>query len=372
LPITLREIKINDAQEATELLKRLDLAMPDTSECIDAHWRRLWIDNPAVAAAENRVPLGWALEKDGEMIGFFCNLLLLYYFGDRQVIVANASQWGLLPQHRAKILQLADPYFNQKNVDILMATTANKAAGRIFRHYGADEVPQTNYNQVLYWITDGAGFVGVAMRKKGFHSNLVKIISSFIGPFVDFGLSIRRKNISSLTERVDLIGVEEIGKDFDDLWLAKRGEAEKLLACRSADCLKWHFGATKDEKEAKILVHRDDRLRGYMIVMREDAKEIGLKRLRIADLFVEADDISIIESLFVGAYDYGRRRGYHVLEWVGMPSNLREIALRQRPLVRTLPTWPLFYKEIDAGLKNILEDENSWYITAYDGDTTLA
>lgn len=57
------------------------------------------------------------------------------------MLVAVDSQWRLDQRHRAKILRLANAYFEQSNVDLLIATTANKAAGRIFKHFGADKIP---------------------------------------------------------------------------------------------------------------------------------------------------------------------------------------------------------------------------------------
>ncbi len=105
--------------------------------------------------------------------------------------------------------------------------------------------------------------------------------------------------------------------------------------------------------------------------MREDEVGIGLKRLRIADLFVETNDEVVVNDLLSAAYEYGREQGCHILEWVGMPTDLRQIAHRHSPFIRTLPTWPLYYKTMDVGLTSSLERQTAWYIAPYDGDTTL-
>ena len=368
----IREVKFNDASEITKLLRGLGLAMPATPKSIEAHWRRLWIDNPAVIATGNSLPLGWVLEKEGNIVGLFCNLLRLYYLGGRQVIVAGASQWGLEKRHRAKIRQLADAYFEQEGVDVLMATTANVSAGRILERYGALRIPQPEYDQIYYWVLDGPGFIGAALNKKLNHPGLISWVQKLIGPFAGMGQFMVRKFFFSTSGEVSHIGVNEIGAEFDDLWNTKFAEADKFLACRSSDSLRWHFGSVGDAKEARVFVHRQERLRGYMVVMRDDVEDIKLKRLRIADLFVEDDDAAVVANLLCAAYDYGRQQGYHSLEWIGMSSKLRDVALRHRPLVRKLPTWPLYYKGLTAEIADALQGSEPWYITFYDGDTTLA
>ena len=367
----LRNASLEDGVDATEFIRGLGLSMPETREAIDAHWRRLWVDNPAMACDGPKPPLGWVLEKNDRMVGFFCNVPLLYYFGERRVIVAVASQWGLDKRHRRKIHRLAGAYFNQDHADILMATTANSSAGRIFRHYGAGRIPQPDYEQVLYWIIDGGGFIGAAMKRKNVAPFITSVLSTTTRPLVGFALAMGWRRPKGHEEKVDLIGVEDIDDRFDDLWKRKQAEAERLLACRMASNLRWHFGDTQCEKGTRILAHRRGGLRGYAVVMREDEVGIGLKRLRIADLFVETNDEVVVNDLLSAAYEYGREQGCHILEWVGMPTDLRQIAHRHSPFIRTLPTWPLYYKTMDVGLTSSLERQTAWYITPYDGDTTL-
>jgi hypothetical protein len=368
----LREANLDDGPQAVELLSSLGLAVPETPTDIAAHWKRLWVDNPALNTGKKNPPLGWVLEKDGQMVGFFCNLLLLYYYGDRPVIVADASQWALKKQHRAKILQLSNAFFNQEGVDLLIATTANASAGRIFERHEASRIPQSDYNQALYWILDGSGFAHAASKRKNLHPIVKSIVSASAGPIINFGLTVSRRKSSGIAHNIDFIDVDKIDEEFTKLWHRKRDESKKLLACRSAESLRWHFGGSHNNQATKFLVHHKEHLRGYMAVRREDALDIGLKRLRIADLIVEKDDASIVDGLLIAACDFGRQQGCHVLEWMGMPSNLRNIALKHRPFKRSMPTWPLFYKVVTAGFKDKLKNENNWYVTPYDGDTTLA
>lgn len=368
----LREARPKDGMEASELVRSLGLTMPETPAAIEAYWRRLWVDNPAIPTEGQKPPLGWVLEKNNRMVGFFCNVPLLYYFGKRRVTVSVASQWGLNKSHRRKIHQLAGAYFEQGHVDILMATTANKSAGRIFEHYGADRIPQADYDRALYWIIDSGGFLGAALKRKKTPPLLTSFLKAVAGPLVWTAQTMGWRRPTGQETNVELIGANEIDDRFNDLWVRKRDEAQRLLACRTADCLRWHFSGTQHEKGTRVLTHGRERLRGYGVVMREDANEIGLKRLRIADLFVENNDPAVVNDLLSAAFAYGWSQGCHVLEWVGMTADMRQTAMQHNPLVRTLPTWPLFYKVADDDLKASLVTPDAWYITPYDGDTTLA
>ena len=103
----------------------------------------------------------------------------------------------------------------------------------------------------------------------------------------------------------------------------------------------------------------------------DDASDIGLKRSKIVDLIVEDDDPDIVGALLSEAFRLAREEKLDILELVGLPLALRRIVRNHRPFVRRLPTWPLYYKAIEPNLAHALTDQNAWYITPYDGDTTL-
>ena len=88
--------------------------MPEKGEATRAHWRRLWIENPAFDDDRAKPLLGLVLEDGGRMVGFFGNIPLLYFYGARPIVIANASQWGVEKPYRSQIPVLAEAYFNQK------------------------------------------------------------------------------------------------------------------------------------------------------------------------------------------------------------------------------------------------------------------
>ncbi len=368
---TLRQAELDDCQEATELLRRLGMIMPQGSAMIEAHWRRFWVDNPAFIDGRAKPAKGWLLEEDGRMVGFFGNIPLLYYYGDRPVVVADASQWGVEKSHRGETSHLADAYFEQSHADMLLVTTGIKPTGRIFERYGAEQIPQADYDRVMYWVVDAGGFMAAAFQKKGVPAPLASLGAALGGPLVHTALALGGRRPKPATGEIDVIGVGDLGDEFDDLWQRKRDEAPRLLACRTAHCLRWHFDPPQMAMRTRFLVHRQGRLKGYAAVMREDAPELGLKRLKIVDMFIEQDDADIFDALLFAAHEHARGEGCHVMELVGLPENLRAAALRHRPFGRSMPTWPLYYKALTPALVEPLRKQDAWYVTPYDGDTAL-
>ncbi|MBL4690942.1 MAG: hypothetical protein JKY68_05700 [Rhodospirillales bacterium] len=374
---TLRAATFDDCIEATALLTRLGLTMPEGDDAIRAYFDSLWRTNPAMHAAKTKPALGWVLENSGEMVGFFGNVPLLYEIDGKPVIVSDASLWGVDENFRSETPRLAEAYFGQTDVDLLLVTTAIKPTRRIFERYGGLPVAQANLDQVLYWVIDGGGFVRAGLRKKG-RGGMASFLGGVLG---GMALNARlrllgRRPFASL-DGITIIRPEEIDDGFDDLWRRKTREYPgRMLANRSAVALKWHFSVGRFSGQTRVFCLRapagdDGRLKGYAVLVREDAPEIGLKRFKVADIFVADDDPAAVSALLAAAYEYGIAKRCHVLEVVGLPENLRRCVLSHKPLERLMPTFPFYFKALKQDLIAPLSQADGWYVTPYDGDSTL-
>jgi hypothetical protein len=370
---TLREAKYKDSETATELLRELGLILPEGRENINKHWHRLWVDNPALQIEGSSPARGWVLEDAERMVGFFGNIPLLYDYGGRPVIVADASQWGVKKNYRGETSRLAEAYFTQKNAALLLVTTGIKPTGRIFTRYGGLPVPQAGCDQVLLWVLDPRGFMQAGLMKKGINKNIAAMIACTSAPIARAGMMLSSHSPSGRAENIDQINVDQIEDEFDGLWVRKRGEADCLMASRTSESLRWHFGTQSMMQRTRLLVCRSQKeLLGYAVIMREDAPSIDLLRLKIIDLFVADNNEAVIDSLLAAAFEVAHSDGCHVLELIGLPSPLRNsIISRHNPRKRMMETWPAFYKAMQDDLNLQLKDEESWYMTAYDGDTAL-
>jgi hypothetical protein len=254
-----------------------------------------------------------------------------------------------------------------------LVTTGIKPTGRIFERYGGFPVPQPGCDQVLLWVLDPRAFLKAGLMKKGINQGVAAAVALTSAPIVRAAIALNGHRPSGLAGNVDQISIDQIEDEFDGLWQRKRDEVDCLLASRTSESLRWHFGTERMLERTRLLVSRGpEGLAGYATIMREDALDIGLKRLKIIDLFVAGNDEAVIDNLLAAAFEVARADGCHVLELTGLPSVLREhIISCHHPRTREVATWPAFYKAMRGDLDVPLQDEKSWYVTAYDGDTAL-
>ncbi|OAN53087.1 hypothetical protein [Magnetospirillum moscoviense] len=355
----LRPATLADGAEATELLRRLGLVMPSGEQAVAAHWRRLWLDNPALSH-DGADPLpGWVLEADGRMVGFFANYAQTYWQGDQRLTVAIASQWGVEKPHRDATGLLSDAYFAQPNVDMILVTTGIKATGRLFQRYGGLPVPQPGLDRVRFWVTDAGAFLAASLRKKGWPG---------AGPARHLRLPVGLTWPGAPRRAVTVDSTATFDSRFDRLFAAKRRERpDQLFADRTAPSLAWHVLPHADRDGLRVLaIDRPGELDGYAILIRDDAKAIGLTRWRLADLLVREDDPAMVADLVGAAVRLAAAEGAALLEVGGVAQPLQATIMGLGGLTRPLPTWPCYYRTCTEQ-----SDVGAWYLTAYDGDTVL-
>ncbi len=169
---------------------------------------------------------------------------------------------------------------------------------------------------------------------------------------------------------VKLDGIDDA---FDDLWKRKKRELkDRIVAIRDAATLRWCFGLGSYNDETRLIRYdKDGMLLGYAAVVLETVSDIGLKRLKIADVMIENDDPDIAKALFAAAYEYGIAKRCHVVEMIGLPSSLRSLVDKHKPFSRPMATQPFYCKVVNPKLADAAGDPEGWYITAFDGDTLI-
>jgi len=369
----LRSATVDDASSITDFVAAHGLIMPKGPEAAARHWRGLWADNPALAYHAKDVPLGWVLEDEGSIQGFFANVPLVSWLNGKPVRVVAARAWVIAPDYRSETQRLCDAYFGMENVDVLLCSSAIPPVGRRFMNVGGAKMPQPGYGEILYWVVDAPGFLKAAFRKKGkgpFMAGMLGLLGSVP---LDFSMRIAGRRPYGALDNITPIGVGAVDEAFDDLWSRRKKQLpEVMLASRDAATLSWYFslGAAKDEVRF-LRYDQDGVLRGYAVLVREDAPAIGLKRMKIADLFIDDDDPAVLRSLLAGAYEYTMAKQCHVLELIGLPQGLRAEVMKTKPMSRPMATFPFFFKALKPALADRLAAPQTWYVTAYDGDTSL-
>ncbi|MBI1985392.1 MAG: hypothetical protein HYS64_01690 [Rhodospirillales bacterium] len=373
LTTAMRRARLADALAVTAFLKSLGLVMPEGDEAVRRHWQLLWQDNPALKAHAPDAALGWVVEAEGRIVGFFGNIPQVSYFGGKRVRVSSARAWGVAKEFRAETPNLCRAFFGQYNVDLLLISSASAPAGRRCLEFGAARLPQPGYDQILYWVLDGGGFTRAALRKKGAGAAATLLLGSLGGMALNARVRLAGRRPFAALDDVVIARLDELDESFDALWQAKLKEyPARLLACRDAATLRWYFGLGQGAAETRFAcVRRTGQLLGYAALVREDSPAIGLRRLKIADMLVLGDDAATVAALLAAAYEYSLARRCHVLELIGLPENVRGLVAAAKPLSRPMATFPFFYKALKPTLVEPLGTGDGWYVTAFDGDTAL-
>jgi len=365
---TRREASLSDFEQIADLKERMGMRR-DSIE----NWRRLWQDNPAVLAANRALPIGWVLESEGRVVGYLGSIPLLYLYGDRELFAAATCGFAVEPEYRAQALMLAAAFMKQPGVDLLLNTTASESAGMIFRSLGACPIPQENSDVALFWILDHHAFARFAMSRQGLKGSWSRLPEALIAIVSRVDTFFRRR---APRMRTDLgtyeCAVSQVNEDFSELWRMQADSKPRLRACRTATMLRWHFEIPHSLRETQfICCRKDEHLVGYVCVSSEVINGTELRRSKVADLFVLNDDVAVIEALLAAAYQHARKAGSHVLEIIGFPQSIRRICAQGKPYRRRLPSWPFWYGVKGETLNAELASKAAWYLTPYDGDTTL-
>ena len=367
-PAKLRQAQFSDCQAVMELKRRWNL-IPESHD----NWERFWRLNPALSGCTAERPIGWVLESEGQLVGYLGSISARYHFADRTLAAVASSGLVVEPAYRSMSFRLVAA-FHRQDADLYLATTAIPAVGQILRTFKSDPLPQAYYHAVLFWVLQPYPFVQAVLRALELGPTFVRA-GGLPGAFAvgfDKILHRREPKRGSTSLNVSQIRVDEIGDDFQALWIQKLKEKPRLLADRSPDVLRWHFSIPGDTGTTNVLCcHKARELVGYAVIRSVPDRMSGLRRTLIADMLAKQDDPEVIRTLLVGAYEQAKQLESHVFEVIGFPHSIRQVCSEGNPYMREYPATPFYYKAADPALHKILSDGAAWYATPLDGDTTL-
>jgi len=368
-PPQLRKAQFSDFEAVTDLKRRWGIVVDQLE-----NWERLWRRNPALARIESWPAMGWVLESKGKIVGYLGNIPLLYCYGGRTLTATAGSGLVVEPAYRLFAMRLMAAFFGQPGVDLYVATTAIDAVGKIARAFGSDPLPQPGYGTVLFWILRGAPFARAVARKMGLRKPISYVGNILASLAVGTDGILRRRRPKAVLRHlaVSEIRVDEIGDDFQTIWLEKLSEGARLYADRSANTLRWHFDVPGFRGTTRVLCCCKNReLVGYAVIRNNPRQEDGLRRSIVADILAKRDDPEVLSALFVAAYDHAQRVGSHVLEARSLPPEIQQLCRDWKPYVRKHPACPFYYKANDPVLHRMLASSAAWYASPFDGDATL-
>lgn len=368
-PPRLRELRYDDHPRVAALALKFDLGTENYAE-----WIHLWGENPAFASLQNRLPMGWVLEgSGGELVGYLGNIPLSYEFRGKRLLAVATRSWVVDDAYRGYSLLLLGTYFQQKSVDLFLATTVNSQSLAPFKVFQGTQVPVGAWDRTLFWITHPYGFAGSLAKKKKWAFPVALSYLSSLG----FGLHHRLTTSRLVKARhaFNIVSGDCFDDRFDGFWLKLRErKSHVLLAVRDRRALDWHFGPALAQKNAWIFTVDDAQgLAAYAIFLRQDRGKIGLKRVSLVDFqcLDESKASDILAAMLGNAILRCRSESIHMLELVGPTPALEQVAKRAFPFRRQLPNWMYFYKANNRNLEGELTMSEAWEPSLFDGDCSL-
>ncbi len=361
--VELRQARFEDYQGIAALETSHGLASKPFDE-----WRRLWIGNPCYEKLGLRWPIGWVLEHGDRIVGSSSNIPLPYVFRGRKLLVASGRGWVVEDQYRGYAPLLGDEYFNQQNVDVFLNNTVNDKASEVFSTFGSSRVPVGDWSTAAFAITEHRGFAESALRIKKIPQ--ARVLSYPTG----LALSLKDRFTSKPTRRshTDVSLAHDFDERFDRFWSRLRERSSALLAVRSREVLKWHFGGSIERDELWVLtIPTSGNIEAYAVFQRRDEPQYGLKRIRMVDFQACERYDQYCAALMRRAYEECRAQGIHVLEHVGCDLEPTRVFEKAAPYRRKLPAWSFFYLASDPELAAHLSQPDAWAPSSYDGDSSL-
>lgn len=375
--IKLREADLSDLVPIFSFIKELELLNLTSQDLFYSKWTKFWQENPVLVKNISKLSLGWILEYNNKIVGFFGSIPRLYRFGNRDLLVSIASTWAVEKHFRTHTNLLSTAYFSQKNIDLFMVTTAIKPTARIFARFSGQPVPRADYDNVLFWVIKPAGFLNSVFRKLKMKPFIADFLGKALSPFLYALIALKTKSCNPDSGRkqmeVEKENIDEIGAEFDALWQRKINEEQCLYAYRTAEYLRWSLEICIKTKQVFLFCcRRENRLDGYIILTIEYVTEISMKRGKIMDLFVAGDDLAVVDALFLAVFNAAREQGCHILELAGFSMKIRKNFLKYRPFIRRYESYNYHYKTMSDNMKLLLENPKSWYLALFDGDSAFS
>lgn len=368
-PATVREAQFADCERVCALTSRHGQG-PDSPE----NWQRLWRENPAILEGHATARIGWVLESSGQIVGFLGSIPLLYEYEGKTLVAAATCRLAVEPAYRASTPLLLTSFFRQKEVDLFLNASATVAAGKMMTALKADQLPQKDYDVVLFWILNARPFAKSVLERIGLNPPLASLGSAVASLVLQSDIAVRGRLPKHKPQGLSVVetSVHDLEPEMLSLWEEKTQQANLLLAKRSPEVLRWHFQPPGNRRMTKVLrCLAQGKIQGYIIVRHDGGANAGLRRSLVADLMLGSDDPRVVEALFAAACDSAIRAGSHVLEVMGFPGKIRRMLAKWKPYSRRYPACPFFYKARDRVLHQKLASEEAWYASPFDGDATL-
>jgi len=365
--IVIRIAKFEDEKLVHNLCQRNGLA----GEISNQAWNWIWKDNSFYTEAW---PIGWVLESNNIIVGYIGNIPRAYIFNGQTWIAGVARSFVVDLEYRRYSLQLISEFFQQKEADLFIFSSANNLSSSIYKMVKAKPIPQDSFDTDLFWIVSPTSFIYSLLRKKRVPKSLSLLISYLIAPFVMFENLVRNRWPKSENFDVEISTPKMLTTEIDKLWhQIKANNPNKFLSYRDRDSILWQYDndSVKNRNPLIFTLMKNNVALGYLIVVEMNSIEFGLKRIVIDDLIVYDNDPTSINFLVREAFLYAQKKQVDILQFTGFPENIRDALKLTKPFSRKFSYSRFWYYVVNKDLEKPLKKKSTWYASLFDGDSSI-
>jgi hypothetical protein len=351
----LRAATLADAEAIGALFERNELARMDVG-----FFRELWAAYP-FAAEFSGVPIGWALEAEGKIVGALLNAHMLYELAGQKLRAITTAGWAVDMEYRRQSLQLLTAFFRTKGVDLWLDGSANPTASKVLTGMRIPRIPVTDYDSPCFWPVRRRAFAKAALSRKS-----IRGAAALAWPA---GVALRLRDLVRRSgagrPRLTMRRLQGFDERFDPLWRQIAAGPPRVRAVRTKAVLEWRFRGEMRSGNALVLAAEDaGELRGYTVLVRRATS--GMDLLEVMDLEAAADDTGTTRDLLLAAIAMARETDADAVKFLAGTPVKRSCAQALQPYTYRFPHWQLFYKAASPELNSRLSFSESWDFSPFD------
>lgn len=329
--------------------------------------RRIWEwkfnENPF---SSGQTPYAIVLEHRGRIVGNTGQVAVPIKLGGKVVTGFANSDFAVDEGYRTYGLRLANRFWRNTEAPFLIATSANEAACRVDKAFGARELilARTRWFKVRHPLR----VLGALNRQKkgtvskSFTNNLWLLPVSGFNALLGMLSSLLKVSRNEL----EVKEVSEFGREFDRLW-EEVSRYYPVTIVRNSQYLNWRYHQYPLRKPHIFAAYNKGKLQGFTVVqVSRRLVDIAIKQACITELFTGPGDRTTQRQLLKAALACAKMEDVDIVQALGFTPEVCRL-LRENLFLKLKTRWsPYLYKNNSAAAASVSEED--WFISLGDGD----
>jgi hypothetical protein len=334
-------------------------------------WEWLFKDNPCRRNQPEDAPIGWVIEDNQKLHGYLANIHLDYTMSGNDIKAVACSNYYISDEARSMGFKIMSEFFRQKNVEFYMSTTANSFSAPVYKMFKAASPEDPSFRKILFWFADTKELIRDVCQTKNYIPNVLGSLAPVLAPIVNFATILTGRRIpkaKNFKGQIRHLTVDEIGKEFDDLWQEyQKGDALKVR--RDAEILRWYLSDPDCNSKISLFgAYEDDRLVGYAICGKHQPTHDVIAQYKVMDMVTLPNSKDVTAAILSKALEQAKREKAGLLVASRLNEKLASTFDQMGSLSIGLKENAHFARSTDKELIKKVVAQGGWEATGLDGD----